>query len=431
MNLDSWLKQDHSLADQLKVMEGLCSALNGGHQRGNVHRGLEPGNIEVGTDGTCDLSAAQAGGGGDARYRAPETLEGATHSPQSDIYSAGVIFYEMLSGRSPSAERPTPLGDIRPDVPRDLTDAVMGCLEKGPDWRPKDLSYLLQVVGSLQAGQAAARAPKAATRETPRVVPRTPTFGSRPSSKSSSSSSNVPLFVAVAVLALGGGAGAWFWLKGSPPPVQRAATRPSPPPTTLAFPSPEAMPSAGTAAAATPSPIGPSGPAKGTPPEAPAHEPVAVAKPTPTPPPATQVAVASTPAPAPRTADPTPIPTAIPTPAPAPATAAPVAVPGPEEMAAAPEPTLLTAVSPVQLKRGATTILDVRGSGLRADQKATVLKIREPPSGISVVKQKFVSGSLVQVVVKLDESALPGVYGLAMSDGSGAFSNTLSITVAK
>ena len=102
-------------------------------------------------DGAADLTGAFTQGSGASRYRAPELQEGAAHSAQSDIYSAGVIFYEMLSGRSPSPDRPSPLADLRPDVPRDLTDAVMGCLEKGPDWRPKDLSYLLQVVRTLRS----------------------------------------------------------------------------------------------------------------------------------------------------------------------------------------------------------------------------------------------------------------------------------------
>jgi hypothetical protein len=83
------------------------------------------------------------------------------------------------------------------------------------------------------------------------------------------------------------------------------------------------------------------------------------------------------------------------------------------------------------VKRGATTILDVRGTGLRADQKATVLKIKEAPNGISVVRQKFVNAGLVQVIVKLEETAAPGSYGLAMADTAGTYSNALSFTVAK
>src|SRR6266536_3027800 len=164
MTLEDWLKQDRGLADQLKVIEGLCSALNGAHQRREVHRALHPGNIEVASDGTCDLSEAVSGPLS-PRYRAPEVVEGGPPSAESDIYAAGVIFYEMLSGRSPSGERPTPLSDLRQDVSRDLTDAIMGCLERGPDWRPKDLSYLLQVVASMRnagaksGGRAAGRAP--------------------------------------------------------------------------------------------------------------------------------------------------------------------------------------------------------------------------------------------------------------------------------
>ena len=101
---------------------------------------------------------------GDLNFTVP-VVEGAAPSAQSDIYAAGVIFYEMLSGRSPTPDRPTPLSDLRPDIQRDLTDAVMGCLEKGPDWRPKDLSYLLQVVRTLR-GQGAGKGVKTPARAT-------------------------------------------------------------------------------------------------------------------------------------------------------------------------------------------------------------------------------------------------------------------------
>lgn len=415
MTLEDWLKQDRGLADQLKVMEGLCSALNEGHQRGSLHRGLEPANIEVTSDGACNLTGAFTQGAGASRYRAPELQEGAAHSAQSDIYSAGVIFYEMLSGRSPSPDHPSPLADLRPDVPRDLTDAVMGCLEKGPDWRPKDLSYLLQVVRALRSQGAGkgVRTPARAT-EAPRSSPQKGAAAPRRASKSGSTS-NVPLFVAAALLIAGAAAGAWFWLKGSSPTAPKAAAvRPTPPPpsTTLA---PEAAPSAAPTPAA----------GKPTPPPAP------VETTAPTPPPTTLKPIATpTPPPATQAARPTPGPVATPLPTPTPTPAAEVR-PRPEEMAAAAEPTVLTAVSPLQVKRGVTTILDVRGSGLRADQKAAILKIKEAPNGISVVKQKFVNAGLVQVVVKLDETTVPGAYALAMADGTGAYSNTLSFTVAK
>jgi hypothetical protein len=113
------------------------------------------------------------------------------------------------------------------------------------------------------------------------------------------------------------------------------------------------------------------------------------------------------------------------------ATPTPAAAQAPELLVAAAQPAVLTAVSPLQVKRGATAIFDVRGTGLRADQTAMVLKIKEPPSGISVVRQKFVNDGLVQIVVKLEATTAPGAYGLAMSDANGAASNSLSFTVAK
>jgi hypothetical protein len=414
MTLEDWLKQDRTLADQLKVVEGLCSALNDGHQRGDVHRGLAPGTIEVESDGLCDLSAALSAGSGASRYRAPEVVEGAPPSLQSDIYSAGVIFYEMLSGRSPAPDRPSPLADLRPDVPRDLTDAIMGCLEKGPDWRPKDLSYLLQVVRSLRSQGAGkgVRTPARAT-EGPKTAARSaPGPAGRRAPAKGGSTSNVPLFVAAALLLAGAGAGAWFWFKGpSSSTLSRTAARPTPAPVTSTT---QAAATLTPATLATPPPAAKAAPLVVATPT-PASEPTPRATATPTPPPVTL---------APRPAEPTPTPTPVPTPTPAIAP-----VPAPE--AAATEPTVLTAVSPLQVKRGATTILDVRGTGLRASQKATILKIKDAPNGISVVRQKFVNAGLVQVIVKLEETTAPGAYGLTMADPDGAASNALSFTVGK
>jgi hypothetical protein len=415
MTLEDWLKQDRTLADQLKVVEGLCSALNDGHQRGDVHRGLEPGTIEVASDGSCDLGSALSAGSGASRYRAPEVVEGAPPSLQSDIYSAGVIFYEMLSGRSPASDRPSPLADLRPDVPRDLTDAIMGCLEKGPDWRPKDLSYLLQVVRSLRSQGAGkgVRTPARAS-EGPKTAARSAGGGGRRVPSKGGSTSNVPLFVAAGLLVVGAGVGGWFWFKGpSSAGARTSAARPTPAPvttTTLAAPVETPPP------VATPSPVAKATPVAGTTPT-PASEPTPRPAATPTPAPVTL---------APRAAEPTPTPTPVATPTPAVAP-----VPAPEELAAAAEPTVLTAVSPLQVKRGATTILDVRGTGLRASQRATILKIKDAPNGISVVRQKFVNAGLVQVIVKLEETTAPGSYGLAMADAAGASSNSLSFTVGK
>lgn len=407
MNLEAWLRQDHSLPDQLKVVEGLCRALNEAHARGVIHRALEPANVEVEADGRCQLSSAVTGSSAPP-YRAPELSEGGSPSPQSDIYSAGVICYEMLSGRSPSGERPTPLADLRPDVSRDLTDAVMGCLEKGPDWRPKDLSYLLQVVGTMRtpgvkaAGRGAARPPEPARSSATKAAPPARRTAPRGGSKS-----NLPLVAAVAVLALAGGAGYWF-LNQSGPESRGAVPRPQATPL---------VPPTAPAAPSTPAPA-PVGTPKVV--ETPRHEA------TPTPPPAPAATppprVVATPVPESRpAATPTP-PAAAATPPPA-ATLPPVAAPA--------EPAVLTAVSPLSVRRGGQTMLDLRGSGLRPDQQARFVKVKEAPNGISVVRQKYVDSTLIKLLVNLEANMAPGAYAIALSDGAGAMTNTLSFTVAK
>ena len=436
MNLEAWLKQERSLPDQLKVMEGICDALNEAHGRAILHRALEPFNIEVEGDGTCDLKgsihADAATAAAAARYRAPEVLEGSSYSPQADIYAVGVIFYEMLSGKSPSgADRPTPLGDLRPDISRDLTDAIMGCLEKGPDWRPKDLSYLLQVVRTMRASGA-----KGSSRPAPRPAPEgaarptsarsTPSPTPRRSGGASSrdaSRSQVPLIAGVLVLLVGAGVGAYLWLQG-PKDTKVAKSGPVATPTP-ATPTPEATPSA--VATRTPAP----GRATPTPPPTPVNAtPTPAVAPTPTPvvaPTPIAVAVAVPTLPPARTPTPTPEPVKPqPTPTPAPATPPPVA-------AAPAEPAMLTAISPLALKRGQTTILDVRGANLRADLQLRIVKAKNgtPASGFSIARQRLFNPTLLQILVKLDESADAGAYVASVVDPQGATSNGLPITITK
>jgi hypothetical protein len=92
---------------------------------------------------------------------------------------------------------------------------------------------------------------------------------------------------------------------------------------------------------------------------------------------------------------------------------------------------VLATISPLTIKRPSTTIFDVHGTGLRPDLTATVLKIKDAPNGISILRQKLVNATLVQIVVKVEETTAPGPYGLSMADSRGVFSNSLSFTVAK
>ncbi|MGH7361302.1 MAG: serine/threonine protein kinase [Candidatus Methylomirabilales bacterium] len=404
MNLEAWLRQDHSLSDQLKVIEGLCRALNEAHARGVVHRSLEPANLEVDSDGRCQLGSAVTGSSAPP-YRAPELAEGGGPSPQSDIYSAGVICYEMLSGRTPSGERPTALADLRPDVSRDLTDAVMGCLEKGPDWRPKDLSYLLQVVGTMRPGGSKGggrAAPRGA--EPSRSAPKSAAAPPRRAPARGGSKSNLPLVAAVGVLALAAGAGYWLYFKqsGTESPVGSSG----PPPTLLRTPPPVVE--------ATPTPVAVATPKVVETPR-PGATPTPAATPVATPNPRVAVTVA------------TPEPVATPTPAAVVATPPPT----PPPTTAPAEPALLTAVSPLTVRRGGTTMLDLRGSGLRPDHQARLVKVKENTDGISVARQKYMDPTLIRVLLNLDPNVPPGAYAIALSDGGGGMTNTLPFTVVK
>src|SRR5512144_1241409 len=150
MKLDAWLRQRHPPAERFRLVERLSQALNAVHDRGETLASLDPSRVEGGVDLLCDLSAA-ARGTPEPGYAAPERLEGSPPSPEADIYSAGAIAWEVLVGR-PCGEEPASLSEVVPDLPHEIAGAVMGCLERSPQWRPKDLTYLAQLAAAQQKG---------------------------------------------------------------------------------------------------------------------------------------------------------------------------------------------------------------------------------------------------------------------------------------
>src|SRR3954454_22138904 len=130
------------------------------HRRGVIHRDFKPHNVIVGPDGrlkVTDFGIARAGASemtetgsimGTAQYLSPEQAQGQRVGAQSDLYSIGVIVYEMLSGRVPFAgdsavsialkhvgEQPPRLADLRRDVHPRLEQAVGRALLKDPAQR--------------------------------------------------------------------------------------------------------------------------------------------------------------------------------------------------------------------------------------------------------------------------------------------------------
>src|SRR6195256_1227898 len=138
----------------------ILGALAFAHRNGIIHRDIKPHNIVVGGDGrlkVTDFGIARSGTSqmteagsivGTAQYLSPEQARGAPVDPRSDLYSLGIVLYEMLTGNVPFtgdtpveiamkhlSQIPEPPSKQRPDVPHDLDAVVMRALAKEPDQR--------------------------------------------------------------------------------------------------------------------------------------------------------------------------------------------------------------------------------------------------------------------------------------------------------
>jgi serine/threonine protein kinase/tetratricopeptide (TPR) repeat protein len=140
-----------------QVAEGLAEA----HKLGIIHRDLKPHNIMIDKEGNAkimDFGIARtlAGEGttaegviiGTPEYMSPEQVEGKPADQRSDIYSLGIILYEMLTGRVPfegdtpftvgvkhKSEAPKNPKLLNPSIPDDLSGTILKCLEKDPSKR--------------------------------------------------------------------------------------------------------------------------------------------------------------------------------------------------------------------------------------------------------------------------------------------------------
>lgn len=157
------LKQSGTLTPMqvCDVMSEVASALISAHQNGVIHRDIKPGNILVSTTGqvkVADFGIARALGAGveqgltqtgavmgTATYFSPEQAQGVSTDQRSDIYSLGVVMYEMLSGVAPFTgenavaiaykqvhEHAMPLDQRLASVPSEVAAIVAKCMEKSP-----------------------------------------------------------------------------------------------------------------------------------------------------------------------------------------------------------------------------------------------------------------------------------------------------------
>lgn len=156
-------ERGHLDVDQaVDIVAQACRGLDYAHRNGVVHRDVKPGNLLVSDSGIVKLadfgiaraadqsSITQIGSVlGTAAYLSPEQARGEEAGPRADLYSLGVVSYQLLSGRLPyeasslselalkqQREDPIPLDELNPRVPRELAEAVALSISVVPQERP-------------------------------------------------------------------------------------------------------------------------------------------------------------------------------------------------------------------------------------------------------------------------------------------------------
>ena len=174
--------EDHfSVERGVRLMRGICAGVGSAHRQGVVHRDLKPENIlvvapnddfELESVRVVDFGLAKlladAGGAassgavvGTPFYMSPEQCLGEPFDARSDVYSLGVMFYEMLSGKKPFEaatvsgvinrhlqEPPPPFAESL-GIPRRVSVGIMHALAKEPDDRPQTATELARQIGLI------------------------------------------------------------------------------------------------------------------------------------------------------------------------------------------------------------------------------------------------------------------------------------------
>jgi serine/threonine protein kinase/tetratricopeptide (TPR) repeat protein len=167
-----------SAGKTISIAKQVCEGLTEAHSLGIVHRDLKPQNImvdEAGNAKIMDFGIARSlkvkgitGAGvmiGTPEYMSPEQVEGKEVDQRSDVYSLGVILYEMVTGRVPfvgdtpftigvkhKSEIPKNPKDVNAQIPEDLSHLILRCLEKEKEKRYQSADVVHSELAKIERG---------------------------------------------------------------------------------------------------------------------------------------------------------------------------------------------------------------------------------------------------------------------------------------
>ena len=183
-------QQRMTLSEALRIMASVCDAVDYAHQRNMMHRDLKPSNVMLNPQGEpilMDFGIARLVGEqnftatgatiGTAAYMSPEQARGENPDHRTDIYSLGVMVYEMISGRRPfegdsfltvlmkHVNDPLPnIRDINQDVPAPLVSIIERALAKDPNQRYNSAAEMAHALRTVNLGTASLAAVPASSR---------------------------------------------------------------------------------------------------------------------------------------------------------------------------------------------------------------------------------------------------------------------------
>ncbi|MGH2895656.1 MAG: protein kinase domain-containing protein [Solirubrobacteraceae bacterium] len=202
------LLRDHGhleVGQAIDIVSQACRGLDYAHRNGVVHRDVKPGNLLVSDSDVVKLadfgiaratdqsSITQVGSVlGTAAYLSPEQARGDEAGPQADLYSLGVVTYQLISGRLPyeaaslselalkqQRESPIPLDELSPDVTPPLAQAVALALAIDQRDRPDDAMELAEALRNGARGVGPSRQTRGFATSATRIVPGEPTASTR------------------------------------------------------------------------------------------------------------------------------------------------------------------------------------------------------------------------------------------------------------